>query len=73
MTGTKCLVCGGTYAEAKIPGLLACVTCSFTTADVSLSEEDLRRMYSASYFAGEEYKDYVSERPLIERQFRIRL
>lgn len=73
MTYAKCMVCGGSYRESKIPGLLTCLICGFVTANVSLSAEQLRRLYSASYFNGEEYKNYVSERALIEKQFRIRL
>jgi 2-polyprenyl-3-methyl-5-hydroxy-6-metoxy-1,4-benzoquinol methylase len=73
MTYAKCIVCGGNYRESRIPGLLTCLICGFVTANVSLSSEQLRRLYCASYFNGEEYKNYVSERALIEKQFRIRL
>lgn len=47
--------------------------CGFTTADIALSREQLEELYSARYFAGGEYKDYVSERRMIEKHFRIRL
>jgi 2-polyprenyl-3-methyl-5-hydroxy-6-metoxy-1,4-benzoquinol methylase len=73
VTTSTCLVCGGTYRAADLAGLLSCSACRFVTANVSLSEEELRRLYSANYFAGEEYKDYLAERPLIEKHFRIRL
>jgi 2-polyprenyl-3-methyl-5-hydroxy-6-metoxy-1,4-benzoquinol methylase len=33
----------------------------------------LRQLYAASYFAGDEYRDYVADRPVIEKQFRLRL
>jgi cyclopropane fatty-acyl-phospholipid synthase-like methyltransferase len=69
-----CLVCGGTLSpSARYPGLLTCEACSFTTADLALSEEQLRQLYTARYFAGEEYRDYVADRPVIEKQFRLRL
>lgn len=73
MNPKTCLVCGGAYAKSKLAGLLSCKTCNFVTADVTVSREDLEGIYSAKYFAGEEYKDYVSERRLIEKNFRIRL
>jgi len=38
-----------------------------------VAREDFEALYSASYFAGEEYRDYVAERRLIEKHFRIRL
>jgi len=53
--------------------LLRCEACSFTTADLALSEEQLRRLYTERYFAGDEYRDYVADRPVIEKQFRLRL
>jgi SAM-dependent methyltransferase len=68
-----CLVCGGAYRRSRLPGLLACEACGFTTADIALSREQLEELYSARYFAGGEYMDYLSERRLIEKHFRIRL
>jgi len=69
----ECLVCGGGYASSRMPGLLACGCCGFVTADVQVSPEELRRLYSEQYFTGGEYKDYVSERALHEKHFRRRL
>jgi SAM-dependent methyltransferase len=43
------------------------------SADIQLSHDELAKLYSHRYFAGEEYRDYVGERSLIERQFRARL
>jgi SAM-dependent methyltransferase len=69
----KCLVCGGAYHPAAIRGLLECGNCRFITADVSLSPEELARLYGDRYFHGEEYRDYVSERELFGKQFHLRL
>jgi len=68
-----CLVCGGAYIQSTLPGLLACGTCSFITANLSLSYEELRGLYGREYFAGQEYMDYVAERALIQRHFKTRL
>lgn len=38
-----------------------------------MSREQLEELYTANYFAGQEYKDYVSERQLVEKHFRIRM
>ena len=70
---SACLVCGGKYKPSRLPGLLACASCGFTTADVSQTSEQLEQLYSARYFAGGEYRDYVSEWRLIEKNFRVRL
>jgi SAM-dependent methyltransferase len=53
--------------------LLTCAECKFTTANLTLSEEQLRELYTADYFAGNEYRDYVADRAVIEKQFRRRL
>jgi 2-polyprenyl-3-methyl-5-hydroxy-6-metoxy-1,4-benzoquinol methylase len=73
MNSDSCLVCGGNFRPSKISGLLTCQGCRFTTSDLSISEEQLRQLYTANYFAGDEYRDYVADRPVLERQFRLRL
>lgn len=73
MSRPVCLVCGGVFQSSELPGLLRCTTCTFVTADVAISTAELTSLYSKDYFAGEEYKDYVAERDLIEKHFRIRL
>src|SRR5580704_19242407 len=69
----NCLVCGGKFRPSPMPGLLTCEECKFTTANLVLSEEQLRQLYTAGYFAGNEYRDYVADRAIIEKQFRLRL
>ena len=73
MSKPTCIVCGGACGPFNIRGLLSCRNCGFVSADVQLSREELELLYSAKYFAGEEYKDYLAERRLIEKQFRLRL
>jgi 2-polyprenyl-3-methyl-5-hydroxy-6-metoxy-1,4-benzoquinol methylase len=73
MNSDNCLVCGGHFRQSKISGLLTCQDCKFTTADLTISEEQLRQLYTNNYFAGDEYRDYVADRPVLERQFRLRL
>jgi SAM-dependent methyltransferase len=53
--------------------LRRCVECGFVTADLEVSPEVLRGLYTSEYFAGAEYRDYVAERPLLEKHFRRRL
>jgi hypothetical protein len=73
MIGSPCLVCGGRYEASALPGLLRCSFCRFVTANMSLPHAELEKLYTARYFAGEEYRDYMAERPLLERSFRRRL
>jgi SAM-dependent methyltransferase len=73
MNTAVCLVCRGGYSAYKLPGLLACKQCGFVTADIAISPEEIQKLYTASYFAGEEYHDYLAERHIIEKNFRARL
>lgn len=73
MAGT-CLVCDAPLAPAsRYPGLLSCTRCRFVTADLDLSRSQLEALYSADYFHGAEYHDYVGEQALAERHFGERL
>lgn len=73
MTLDSCIVCGGVYIASHHPGLLECQDCRFTTADLCLSHGELVELYSEKYFAGDEYRDYLAERDIIEKHFRVRL
>jgi 2-polyprenyl-3-methyl-5-hydroxy-6-metoxy-1,4-benzoquinol methylase len=70
---SNCFVCGGKFRPSRISGLLICEVCKFTTADLSISDEQVRQLYTTGYFTGEEYRDYVADQPVIEKQFRLRL
>lgn len=74
MNRRACLVCGGEYrASPRLPGMVECHDCQFVSADMMLSREDIERLYSADYFCGNEYQDYVADRRVIEKSFRVRL
>lgn len=70
---TPCLVCGGTLAPAAIPGLLACTSCGFITANVALSDAELAALYGRDYFHGQEYADYEAEERSLRENFRRRI
>jgi SAM-dependent methyltransferase len=72
-SAAPCIVCGGKLRPSRIAGLLECEECKFTTADLSIAEEDLRQLYTARYFSGEEYRDYLGDRHVADKQFRLRL
>ena len=73
MTNRHCLVCNSNLGPSRYAGLLQCVECSFITADVCLSSEELAALYGANYFFGEEYSDYLADRKTIQRNFHNRL
>jgi SAM-dependent methyltransferase len=69
-----CLVCGGQKFEPQCSSmLLHCLECGFVTANVRLSEEEIRKIYSEKYFAGEEYEDYVRDKVMLQKNFSARL
>lgn len=70
----KCNICQGKLAaHDKLKGLLCCEQCGFLTADVSISEDELKQLYGKDYFHGEEYGDYTRDRKTIQKNFRRRL
>lgn len=68
-----CICCLGTDHVAYLRGLRRCTTCTHVWADLRLSDEELRALYSENYFLGEEYLDYEKEAPALRRNFRLRL
>lgn len=68
-----CLVCGGLLGNSVLPGLLRCEACGFVTANVSISDEELERIYGEDYFHGNEYLDYQAEEKSLRQNFRDRI
>jgi SAM-dependent methyltransferase len=50
-----------------------CSGCGFVTADLALSDNELKALYGADYFHGDEYADYVAEGPELRQNFRRRI
>lgn len=73
MPHRRCLVCDQDLGGSRYPGLLQCSACGFITADVGLADGELAALYSEKYFAGEEYSDYLADKPTIQRNFRNRM
>ncbi len=53
--------------------MLRCPTCGHGWADLQLSLDRLAGIYGRGYFFGEEYLDYVADRAITQRNFRLRL
>jgi predicted TPR repeat methyltransferase len=69
-----CLVCGGSYGSSRrLPGLLACRECGFVSANLSLSDAEIKALYDNGYFHGNEYLDYIAEEESLRQNFRARL
>lgn len=73
MSNQSCLICGSSYRPSHLEGLLQCTKCNFITTDLNLSDEELLKLYSEDYFHGNEYGDYLADKPIIQKNFRKRL
>lgn len=69
-----CLVCG-TKSFEKIYNdtLLKCNGCGFVTANLNMSEESLKAIYTENYFKGEEYADYLRDKDVLQKNFSKRI
>jgi len=70
-----CIVChnGKKGFRSCWPGLKECNSCGYCMADMDVQNLNLREIYSDEYFSGDEYVDYLRDRPTFEKQFRARL
>jgi SAM-dependent methyltransferase len=69
-----CVVCGGSNLTEKFDGtLLECTDCSHVAANMQVDAETLKKIYSVNYFMGEEYADYLADKPMLQQNFRNRL
>ncbi|MFM7666904.1 MAG: class I SAM-dependent methyltransferase [Bacteroidota bacterium] len=71
---TSCPICSGSQT-LKIfnDTLIECKSCSHVWADLSLNEDDLRKIYAKNYFKGAEYADYLSDKLILQTNFTKRL
>jgi SAM-dependent methyltransferase len=70
----SCPVCLDKETEKIYNGtLISCQNCSHVWADLSLDEEQLRKIYAENYFKGEEYADYIADKLIIQSNFSKRL
>ena len=69
----ECTVCGGVSNGPYYAGLLKCQTCGHVFADLDLTEEELSALYGRNYFFGDEYSDYLADKEVLQKNFRLRL
>jgi SAM-dependent methyltransferase len=69
----ECIVCGGRQAQPLYNGILRCRKCSYVFADLQLSNEEFRSLYRSRYFFGAEYSNYLADKRVLQKNFRLRL
>jgi len=73
MHTSECLICSGHLGPSGIPGLLRCSACTFQTADLNITTQDVEALYTEKYFNGDEYASYLADRNAIERSLKRKL
>ena len=68
-----CIVCGSTSHAPFSQGLIQCRECDFVFADLNLSHAELSEIYRRNYFFGEEYSNYIADRNVLQKNFKLRL
>jgi len=69
-----CIACNDSLSVSdRYVGLLACKSCGFLTADMTLSNIELEELYGQSYFHNGEYSDYKSEKVALQLNFKKRI
>jgi len=70
----KCVVCGNSRTRPLYSGLLLrCQECGHVFADLTLTSDEIRTLYGSGYFFGGEYLDYLNDRSVLQKNFRLRL
>ena len=70
---TRCIVCNSTHTKLLYAGILKCQECGHVFADLHLNDEELFEFYSENYFFGDEYSDYLADKRIFKRNFKLRL
>src|SRR5688572_32850632 len=74
MMKDHCLVCDNReFDKIYSSTLLKCRSCGFVTANLNVREEELKAIYTENYFKGEEYADYLRDKPVLQKNFANRL
>ncbi len=68
----RCIVCAGTSLKPLYEGILQCRQCNYVFADLGLTDEELFNLYTDRFFCGGEYKDYLADKKILQKNFKLR-
>jgi 2-polyprenyl-3-methyl-5-hydroxy-6-metoxy-1,4-benzoquinol methylase len=70
----QCLICSNnSFILLYDDTLLQCKKCGFVTANMHLTDHELKAVYNKEYFNGEEYQNYLEDKEVIQKNFFNRL
>ena len=73
MNHTKCIVCGSRGSRPLYKGVCQCGNCGYVYADLNMSQGEFEELYKKGYFFGEEYSDYIADKDILQKNFKLRL
>lgn len=69
-----CIICNTNAGKNYLyPGILKCPSCGLAFADTHVSEHELKQLYQREYFFGDEYLNYLEDKPTIQKNFAARI
>jgi SAM-dependent methyltransferase len=69
-----CSLCGTDASHSILyPGILKCPSCGLVFADAQINADTLRELYQQSYFFGDEYLNYVEDKPFLQKNLLARV
>lgn len=69
----ECIVCNNAQAYPLYSGVVKCQRCGHVFCDRHLGEEELSKLYKKDYFFGEEYSDYLADKKVLQKNFKLRM
>lgn len=69
----ECIICGGTDTQPLYTTVAKCQNCGHVFCNRRLTDQQLSDLYGTSYFSGAEYSNYLADKPVLQRNFRLRL
>ncbi len=69
----ECIICGGTDTQPLYTTVAKCRKCGHVFCNRRLTDQQLSDLYGTSYFSGAEYSNYLTDKPVLQKNFRLRL
>lgn len=69
----KCSICNDTNIKPLYPGVLKCQRCGYVFSEQCIPDGELFKSYGKGYFSGGEYSDYLADKKVMQKNFKLRL
>lgn len=67
-----CIICESDCITPLYAGLVKCNDCGHVYAKLSLSDKEAIKLYDAAYFSGNEYNNYLADKQILQKNFKLR-